>query len=114
MVQDSHGLHHFHKRKRIHQKHEPYPHPDKFKRFMDKAILFVCIAAPLMTLPQVFKIWVQQNAAGVSVVSWAAYFVFAIFWLIYGVLHKEKPIIITNTIWLFLDVLIVVGTLMYG
>jgi len=114
MIQDGHGLHNFHRRKRIHQKHEPYPHPDNLKRFIDKAILFVCIAGPLMTIPQVFKIWILRNATGVSAISWGAYLVFAFFWLMYGILHKEKPIIINSSLWIILEALVVIGTLMYG
>ncbi|MBW2990411.1 hypothetical protein KY348_01765 [Candidatus Woesearchaeota archaeon] len=114
MIQEGHGLHHFHRRKRIHQKHEPYPHPDKFKRFIDKAILVVCVIMPLMALPQVIKIWFEKNAVGVSAFSWGAFIFFGIFWLIYGILHKEKPIIITNIIWIVLEALIVIGTLLYG
>jgi len=45
------GLHHFHRRKRIYQKHEPYPHPDKWKRFMDHAIYCVGVFGPIMTIP---------------------------------------------------------------
>ena len=30
------GYHHFHRRKRIHLKHEKYPHPNKWKRLIDK------------------------------------------------------------------------------
>lgn len=108
------GLHHFHRRKRIYQKHEPYPHPDKFKRFIDKSIYFVALFGIVMTLPQITKIWVEKNAAGVSAASWTAYTITAMFWLIYGVAHKEKPIIVTNSLWIVLEVLIVVGALIYG
>jgi uncharacterized protein with PQ loop repeat len=103
-------LHHLHRRK----KHGPYPHPNKFKRFIDKSIYIVAVFGIVMTIPQIMKIWVQKNAAGVSAVSWTAYIITAIFWLIYGVLHKEKPIIFTYSIWIVLEVFIVIGTLMYG
>lgn len=114
MVHQSRGLHHAHKRKRIYEKYEPYPHPDKWKRFMDKAIYVVGIAGPIMTLPQVMKIWVEKNATGVSLISWASYLIFAVFWLVYGIMHKEKPIILTFSGWLILELLIVAGILVYG
>lgn len=114
MVQDSSGLHHFHRRIRIHQKHEPYPHPDKWKRFMDKAIYVVSIFGPIMTIPQVKIIWIDKNASSISVISWIAYLIAAIFWLIYGIMHREKPIIFLNIIWIFLQLSIIVGTLIYG
>ena len=65
-----HGLHHFYKRKRIYQKLEPYPHPNKWKRLMDKLIYAVGIFGPVMTIPQLTKIWLDKNAAGVSAISW--------------------------------------------
>ena len=108
------GMHHFHIRKRVHENLEPYPHPNKWKRFMDKAIYVVGAFGLVMTLPQLMNIWVDQNAAGVSVVSWGAYLVCAIFWLAYGLLHRVKPIIYTNSVWIVLETMIITGALMYG
>ncbi len=90
------GFHHLHIRKRMYQKHEPYPHPDKLKRMFDKFIYVIVILGPIVNLPQLFKIWVYQNATGVSLVSWAGFSVISMFWLVYGLLHKEKPIILMN------------------
>jgi uncharacterized protein with PQ loop repeat len=108
------GFHHFHLRKRIHKKNEIYPHPDPIKRFIDKSIFFVGLVGPIMTIPQITKIFLEKNAAGISIISWIAYFFTSFFWLAYGVIHKEKPIIVTYFVWLILDVFIIVGTLMYG
>lgn len=113
MVQESHGLHHFHKRKRIHKKLEQYPNPDKFKRFMDNAIYGIGIFGPIMTIPQVWTIWIHQNAAGVSTISWIGYLISAMFWFTYGVLHREKPIIFTNIVWVILEIFIIIGTILY-
>lgn len=113
------GLHHFHK-KRIHKKYEKHskdkehPSKDKWKRFIDKIIYIGAVVGPIIAIPQIMKIWVEKNASGVSVISWSGYLVSAIFWLIYGVVHKEKPIVVTNIIWIFLQAIIVVGTLIYG
>lgn len=114
MVHDIKGVHHFHIRKRIHQNHESYPHPDKWKRLMDKLIYVIGILVPIMTFPQLIKIWIDKNATGVSLISWSTYLIAAIFWLIYGIMHKEKPIIITNVLWIFFDIFIVVGIIIYG
>ena len=114
MLQGSKGLHHAHARKRVHQKLEPYPHPDKPKKQIDKLIYFVAVLGPLMTLPQVLKIYIYQDAAGVSLLSWATYLFCAICWLLYGIAHKEMPIIVSNIIWIVLEIAIVIGILMYG
>jgi uncharacterized protein with PQ loop repeat len=107
------GLHHFHLRKRI-SKGEKYPSRNKFKRFIDNSILFVSIIGPIMTIPQVVEIWYGQNAAGVSLTSWTTYLFSAIFWLSYGLIHKEKPIIIANGLMIILEIFIIVGTIIYG
>ena len=62
MVGNIQGEHHFSKRKRIHTKFEPYPNPDKFKRFMDKAFFIVGIFGPVMAMPQALRIWIWQDA----------------------------------------------------
>ncbi|MBC8495945.1 hypothetical protein H8D36_07350 [archaeon] len=110
MVHDGHGLLHAHKRKR----EGDFPHKDKTKRFLDRAVYVAGIVGPIMTIPQILKIWVERNAAGVSVYSWIAYAICSSFWLAYGIVHKEKPIIITYTLWIILDIFIIIGTFMYG
>ena len=112
-MQESHGQHHAHIRKRIHQKHEKYPHPNKTKRFMDKAIYVVGVFGPVMTVPQLIKIYVEKTTAGISLITWVAYLIVALFWLTYGVMHKEKPIIFTNILWISINIPIIVGTLLY-
>lgn len=114
MKKQTEGLHHFHTRKRVHQKHEPYPHPHKFKNFIDKVIYPVGILGPVMTIPQLAKIWINQDATGVSAISWSAYLVLAIFWLLYGVIHKEWPIILSSVLWILMDAMVVLGIFYYG
>ena len=63
-----------------------------------------------MTLPQVYDIWVMGKKE-VSAISWAAYTVVAVIWLLYGMKHRERPIIIVQLLWIVLDVLIFVGIL---
>ena len=108
------SLHHFHKRKRIHKKLEEYPSPNKWISLIDNLTYFVAIFGPIMTIPQVTKIWIDKNATGVSIISWVSYLIAAVFWLIYGIAHKEKPIIFANIIWIFLEILIITGTFIYG
>ena len=107
------GLHHFHKRKRIYVNHESYPHPDKWKRLMDKLIYVVGIAGPLMTIPQVAKIWLEKSAAGISIIAWISYIVSSAIWLIYGIMHKDKPITISSLMFVVVNLLVVIGALIY-
>lgn len=44
----------------------------------------------LMTVPQVLTIWVGQQAAGVSIVSWSAYLLSALLWFWFGSRNVTK------------------------
>ncbi|MBP9719415.1 MAG: hypothetical protein KBD46_03015 [Candidatus Levybacteria bacterium] len=83
-------------------------------RYINIIIYLFVIIAPLFTLPQVIDIWVLQKIEGVSLTTWAAYTTFSFFWLLYGLYHREKPIIISNSIFVLLDAFIVIGILVYS
>jgi len=74
----------------------------------------VGILGPLFTLPQIAKIYLYQDAAGVSLISWAAFTVFDIPWIVYGYVHRERPIVITYILWLIVNAIVCVGVLLYG
>ncbi|MBN1941034.1 MAG: hypothetical protein JW772_02525 [Candidatus Diapherotrites archaeon] len=113
MVQEK-GMQHFQMRKRIHEKHEPYPHPQKSKRAIDKLIYIAVAAAPIANIPQLLKIWLEKDASGVSIISWISFSIISIVWLVYGIAHKEKPIIAMNCALIVMQILIVIGVLTYG
>ncbi|MBU0894558.1 MAG: hypothetical protein KKF48_02890 [Nanoarchaeota archaeon] len=109
MPQSSTALLHHHKRKRkknISRK--------KLISWVDKAIYFAGAIALIMTIPQVLKIWIDQNPAGVSLTTWGTYFILHFFWISYAVLHKAKPLIIVYSAGLLINALIVVGLILYG
>ena len=105
------GLHHISIRKRIFKNLETYPHPEKGKRLFDEFIYVVSIVGPFVILPQVIEIWVNKNIQGVSVVTWGLSGVISSFWFVYGVLHKEKPIMFANALGCILSFLVVLGIL---
>lgn len=107
------ALHHQHLRKRIYENLEAYPHPNWFKRFLDKLIFVIGILGPLFTLPQVYTIYVHKNASGVSAFTWVTLFLFSTVWIAYGIAHKEKVIIITYTLWFFINGMIALGAILY-
>ena len=107
------GLHHLHKRKRISELYAPYPHPKRFYRFFDKFMFAVAIIGPILGLPQLVKIWINQSAAGLSLISWTAFTLVSICWVIYGFLHKTKQIIISSVAWVIIHLLIVIGIIIF-
>lgn len=81
---------------------------------IDKLIYFGGIAGPLATLPQVLKIWINKDATGVSITSWAAYAVGSAFWIWYGLQHKQRPLVFAYSLFFIIEALIIVGTFLYG
>ena len=110
-------IHHLHQRKRVHAKKkkglEPLPHPNKWVHFLDESLIMLAVIGPMMTLPQIIKIIVEKSSSGVSLLTWSMYGLLAIPWLAYGIVHKEKPIIVSSALALILDVSIVVSSLVF-
>ena len=86
----------------------------KIQIIMDKLIYIVALVWPLLTLPQVWNVWIDKNAAGLSLFTWAAYVISPILWLIYGIVHKEKAIIFSNILWMTVDLSVLIGAIIYG
>jgi uncharacterized protein with PQ loop repeat len=84
------------------------------KKLIDRLIYIGGTLGPLMTIPQLFKIWIGRNATGVSVISWGAYAAGSFFWIWYGISYKQKPIIFTYSLFFIIEVLIIIGTFIYG
>ena len=68
----------------------------------------------LMTVPQVLTIWIGRQAAGVSVLSWSAYFLSALLWLWFGIQKRDKNIYLPCIGWIALDGAVLAGALVYG
>lgn len=107
------GLHHIHLRKRLYKLAEPYPHPARLKRWLDKVMVVVAIAGPLSTIPQVVQLYTTKDAEGLSFVTWFLWTVLSVLWGLYGYVHKETPIVISNVMYVLLQGLVVVGIFLY-
>ena len=107
------GIHHVHKRKRACTKLENYPHKNKWVNFLDKFLIVVAIIGPLIAVPQILQIFIMKNATGVSGLSWGLYALFNLPWFIYGVVHKDKPIMIAYSLSFIANLTVLVGTFIY-
>ena len=68
----------------------------------------------LMTVPQVWTIWVGRQAAGVSILSWGAYLISALLWFWYGVQKGDRNIYLPCIGWIGLDAGVIIGALVYA
>ncbi len=108
------SLRHLHVRKRAQKHLEPYPARTAWKRVLDRVVFLIGVLGPAMTLPQIILIYVGQDASGVSPFTWFGWALFDIPWILYGVAHRERPIIVTYSLWLVTNLIVAVGAVLYG
>ena len=109
----SNALHHLHRRKRIHQKKEKYPHPDRLRSFVDHLVYAAGLFVPAVASVQAYKIFSEKSADGVSIITFGGFLLANFVWILYGFLHKEKPIIIMYILLAVINTFIVTGTFLY-
>ena len=82
--------------------------------FLRRILGFMSAFSMLMTIPQVWTIWISHQAAGVSVASWSAYLLSALLWFVYGVRQGDKNIYLPCIGWIGLDVAVVTGAILWN
>ena len=76
---------------------------------VEKILPFISIATMVMTLPQIWTIWVDRQAAGVSLLSWGTYLLGACLWFVHGLHKRDKTIYVACIGWILLDAAVVAG-----
>lgn len=109
-----HGLVHRHLSRRKRQEIPPVTDPGPWIKVLDKATVIAGVIGPLMTLPQIWEIYYLHNAAGVSAASWAAFGILDIPFILYGIAHKDQPIVSTYILWLIANFAVAIGAIVYG
>lgn len=89
-------------------------HGSQSDTFLRRILGFMSAFSMLMTIPQVWTIWVNHQASGVSLASWSAYLLSALLWFVYGLRQRDKNIYLPCVGWIILDVGVVAGVLVYA
>lgn len=85
-----------------------------YKKITERIALIAGVFQPLMTIPQVWKVYTTHSVAGLSIITWVGYCVLGLAFLAYGLAHHLKPVWITQILWFTLQMSVVVGILIYG
>jgi MtN3 and saliva related transmembrane protein len=108
-------LFHVHARKRrSRQDLEPYPARSPWLRFLDKVIFIPGVVGPIATIPQIINIYGTQSAGNVSAFTFGVYALFNLVWILYGLAHRERPIIIAYCLWFTVNTIVATGALIYS
>jgi uncharacterized protein with PQ loop repeat len=94
------------------------PHPAPMQAFpservMQRLLGGLSLFTLVMTVPQIVTIWVGRQAAGVSLLSWSAYWLSALVWFWYGLRKRDRNIYLPCIGWLALDGAVIIGALIY-
>lgn len=104
------GLRHKHERNSIHKKHKK----TTYTAFLDKLTFVAGVIGPFTVLPQIYSIFSTHSAAGVSLTTWALIFIVTFPWILYGLAHKDKSIIVSFSLWEVVNLTVVIGVLIYN
>ncbi len=96
-------------------KHVKKPTNKTVKRLtaFDRLVVVVSFVYPLSAIPQAIDV-LAGNVEGVSFWSWFGFLFCASVLLIYGIRRNVFPMIISNSIWVIMDALVIAGLLIYS
>jgi uncharacterized protein with PQ loop repeat len=105
--------HHLNRRKRRGVNTEPYPSRSFSLRLLDRIAIVAGIIGPLMTLPQIYQIYNFHSASGVSALSWIAFGLLDIPFILYGIAHRDRLILMTYILWCTANFTVGIGAIIY-
>jgi uncharacterized protein with PQ loop repeat len=106
-------MYHLYVRKRGKKSSEPFPARTFWMRLLDTVVIVAGVVGPLMTIPQILLIYGAHNAADVSPLTWFGYATLDIPWIVYGIAHREWPIISTYWLWFVMNLAVGIGAILY-
>lgn len=90
------------------------PDADPSNSALEKVLPVLSVLTMAMTVPQVWTIWVDRSAAGVSLLSWGTYLLAACLWFVHGLQKRDRTIYLACIGWIALDAAVVAGVLVHG
>jgi len=105
LVQKAHKFHETHFEKHLNCK--------ETTQKVDHTMAFIGIMGPLFTLSQVAHIFITKNVGGISIYTWVGYMAVSSCWVVYGFFYRDRPIVIVNTMSVFINSFIIFGFALY-
>jgi uncharacterized protein with PQ loop repeat len=88
--------------------------PGRRDAMIGRLVYVAAFIGPLTIIPQVAEIWfVDRSAKGVSLITWLSFSLLSLVWLVYGLSRRDRPLIISNSLWLLGELIVVAGAIHY-
>lgn len=81
--------------------------------FTDIMGLFAGFCVTVSVIPQIIKVWKTKKVKQISLLTFSVLTFGIAIWVVYGILKNDFPIIITNSISLFLNLIMVYFLIYY-
>jgi uncharacterized protein with PQ loop repeat len=88
-------------------------HKNKKRSGFENFIYVFAFTTPLFEIPQFVNIIGAHSAENVSLITWLYLAISSFAWLVYGILMKMKPLIVSYVLYVIVEFSIVVSILMY-
>ena len=83
-------------------------------KVLNRLIYLIAVLGPLSSLPQIIEIWVtDKSATGVSLSTWLMFLLMSAVWLWYAVTKRDRPLVISNALWMITDAIVIAGAIYY-
>lgn len=68
----------------------------------------------MFSLPQAIEVYRTRSAGSVSILSWLGFEMMTFIWIWYGIVHREKIILIYQTLFFVIDGSVLIGAIYFG
>ena len=66
------------------------------------------VGGNVAVIPQIIKAW-TSDAPGLAISTWIMFICFSLVWLVYSIMHKQKPLIVATITGISCNMLVVIG-----
>ncbi|WP_375326366.1 SemiSWEET family sugar transporter [Candidatus Tisiphia endosymbiont of Nemotelus uliginosus] len=80
----------------------------------DKYMVFAGILGQYLFYAQAYKVFTTKSAGDLSLDGFLVVIIATLSWLVYGILHKQPPIIIAQIVALIGMTLVIIGIFLYS
>ncbi|MBZ4044305.1 MULTISPECIES: SemiSWEET family sugar transporter [Flavobacterium] len=81
--------------------------------YIDLIGLFAGICVTISVIPQIIKVWKTKKVKQISLLTFGVLTFGIAIWVVYGILKKDLPVIVTNSVSLFLNLIMVYFLIYY-
>lgn len=85
-----------------------------WKAMLDDVMYVVAVLAPFVLIPQALEIYRNKDAGGLSLITWVLLALINVLWVAYASVHRERPVFISSLFSGLIQLVIVIGIVMYG